>query len=225
MSAIDEVITALQSVIDELNDANNAAGTARTEADEAVAQAVALGATHVVAGLSAVHDSIDKLTQQVGATIAMANDAIQMVIDDQVEPLVRRILDAVVKCDEDEFDAALSALSSEDVLPKALELAGAICLYALFDAYEGRPTAEEINLVAETVAEMETWVPLTAGEVNTLLVTLMDNNQLADRFEAQTAVVYTFIVTGSILAASPKIKKGEWWFNYLDRVEAAIEAA
>jgi hypothetical protein len=76
MSAIDEVITALQSVIDELNDASNATGTARAEADDAVAQAVALGATHVVAGLTAVKDSIDKLTQQVAATVDLANDAI-----------------------------------------------------------------------------------------------------------------------------------------------------
>ncbi|MFC7548008.1 hypothetical protein [Plantactinospora sp. GCM10030261] len=76
MSAIDEVIAALQSVIDELNDANNAVGTARTEADEAVTQAVALGATHAIAGLSAVKDSIDRLSQQVAATVDVANDAI-----------------------------------------------------------------------------------------------------------------------------------------------------
>jgi hypothetical protein len=76
MSAIDEVIAALQSVIDELNDAGNATGTARTEADEAVAQAVALGATGAVAGLTAVKDSIEKLSQQVAATVDVANDAI-----------------------------------------------------------------------------------------------------------------------------------------------------
>jgi hypothetical protein len=76
MSAIDDVITALQSVIDELNDATNAASTAKTDADEAVAQAVALGATATIAGLNAVKDSIDKLTQHVAASIDVANDAI-----------------------------------------------------------------------------------------------------------------------------------------------------
>jgi hypothetical protein len=76
MSAIDEVIAALQSVIDELDDAANAAGNARSETDDAVAQAVALGATNAVAGLTAVKDSIDKLTQQIGATAEVANDAI-----------------------------------------------------------------------------------------------------------------------------------------------------
>jgi hypothetical protein len=76
MSAIDEVIAALQSVIDELDDATNATGTARTETDEAVAQAVALGAPNVVAGLHAVKEAIDKLGQHVAATIDVANDAI-----------------------------------------------------------------------------------------------------------------------------------------------------
>lgn len=76
MSAIDEVIAALQAVIDELTDTTNAAGAASTKAEEAVAQAVALGTTASVAGLTAVKDSIDKLTQQVYATIDIANDTI-----------------------------------------------------------------------------------------------------------------------------------------------------
>ena len=76
MSAIDEVITALQAVIDELNDTSNAASGANAKADEAVAQAVALGAAGTVAGLTAVKDSIDKLSQQVHATIDVANDTI-----------------------------------------------------------------------------------------------------------------------------------------------------
>ena len=76
MSAIDEVIAALQAVIDELNDTTNAANGAATKTDEAVTQAVALGATGAVAGLSMVKDSIDKLTQQVHATIDIANDTI-----------------------------------------------------------------------------------------------------------------------------------------------------
>ncbi|MET8153299.1 hypothetical protein ACIBSW_19315 [Actinoplanes sp. NPDC049668] len=74
MSAIDEVITALQAVADELNDATNAASHAATKADDALTQAVALGATATVAGLSAVKESIDKLHQQVQGTIDIAND-------------------------------------------------------------------------------------------------------------------------------------------------------
>jgi uncharacterized phage infection (PIP) family protein YhgE len=76
MSAIDEVIGALQGVVDELNDAVGAATSAAAKTDEAVNQAVALGATATVAGLSTVKDSIEKLTQQVQGTIDIANDSI-----------------------------------------------------------------------------------------------------------------------------------------------------
>lgn len=76
MSAIDEVIASLQGVIDELNDTSNAASAAASKTDEAVNQAVALGATATVAGLSAVKESIEKLSQQVQGTIDIANDTI-----------------------------------------------------------------------------------------------------------------------------------------------------
>ena len=78
MSAIDEVITALQAVIDELNDTSAAASGASAKADEAVAQAVALGFAASVAGATAVKDSIDKLAQQVHATIDVANETIDL---------------------------------------------------------------------------------------------------------------------------------------------------
>jgi len=76
MSAIDEVIAALQGVIDELNDASSAANAASAKTDEAVNQAVALGTTGTVAGLSGVKESIEKLAQQVHGTIDAAHDII-----------------------------------------------------------------------------------------------------------------------------------------------------
>jgi len=78
MSAIDEVITALQAVIDGLNDTSGATSGAASKADEAVAQAVALGFAASVAGATAVKDSIDKLAQQVHATIDVANETIDL---------------------------------------------------------------------------------------------------------------------------------------------------
>ncbi|MEU4562964.1 hypothetical protein AB0F72_31675, partial [Actinoplanes sp. NPDC023936] len=52
------------------------ANTAATTTDEAVDQAVALGATATVAGLTTVKESIEKLSQQVHGTIDIANDTI-----------------------------------------------------------------------------------------------------------------------------------------------------
>jgi hypothetical protein len=76
MSAINEVITALQSVVDKLDDASGATNTASTEANEAVGQAVALGAAGAVAGLTIVKDSVEGLAQQIAATLDHANQAL-----------------------------------------------------------------------------------------------------------------------------------------------------
>lgn len=76
MSAINDVITALQSVVDKLDDASGAVNTAGTEAGEAVAQAVALGVAGAVAGATVVKDSIESLAQQIAATLDSANQTL-----------------------------------------------------------------------------------------------------------------------------------------------------
>jgi hypothetical protein len=147
-----------------------------------------------------------------------------MIVDDRVEPLVRRILGTVVKRNDDGFEAALRVLSDEDTRRKALELAVAICAFALLDAYGELPTSDDVELLAQQVAEMEEWSSLQPGEISAFLMAILEHRPLTDVLDPETAFFAAFIVTGSLLAASPRIGEGEWWFNYLDRVEAIIEA-
>jgi hypothetical protein len=130
----------------------------------------------------------------------------------------------VVKRNDDEFDNALQELGDGETRRKAVELTVAICAFVLLDTYEGRPSPADIDLVARTVADMEKWATLTAPEVGTFLTNILDGRRLEEALDVQTTLMMVFIVTGSLLAASPKVGKDEWWFNYLDRVEAAIEA-
>ncbi len=76
MSAIDEVIAGLQKVLDELDDATNAAEAARSEADEGLSHAVVAGGGATVAGYEAIKDAIEKLTQQLAAATEIANEAV-----------------------------------------------------------------------------------------------------------------------------------------------------
>ena len=39
------------------------------------------------------------------------------------------------------------------------------------------------------------------------------------------SVSAVFVVAANLLATASQPDEGEWWFNYLDKVEAAIEAA
>ncbi|MFC7548007.1 hypothetical protein [Plantactinospora sp. GCM10030261] len=148
-----------------------------------------------------------------------------MIIDDQIEPRVRRILGNVVRREEDEFDSSLRALADPESRAKAIELALTICAFALHDTFDGRPSSEDVRSAAETVADMERWATLTPEEVAAFLTAVLDGKPLNEVLDDATAVMSTFIITGSLLAASPKVGENEWWFNYLDRIEAAIEAA
>ncbi len=76
MSAINDVIAALQSVVDKLDDASGATNTASTEANQAVAQAVALGVAGAVAGATVVKDGVESLAQQIAATLDAANQTL-----------------------------------------------------------------------------------------------------------------------------------------------------
>jgi ABC-type transporter Mla subunit MlaD len=76
MSAIDDLVGTLQSVINELDDARSTGGSAKSEAEEVQLRAAAVPAHAVVAGLEVVKDDLDRLMQQISAAIDSANDAI-----------------------------------------------------------------------------------------------------------------------------------------------------
>lgn len=147
-----------------------------------------------------------------------------MVIDDRIEALVRGALGAVVKEDGDKLDAALGAFPDQESLRQGLQIANAICMFIVFEEYDGRPTVEETRLLAESVAGLSSWAGIRADDANTYFTTVLNGQPLVDAMDAQSAVMLTFLITGNMLASSEKIGKDEWWFNYLDRVEAAIEA-
>jgi hypothetical protein len=147
-----------------------------------------------------------------------------MVIDTQIEPIVRSIFGAVVKRDEDKLDASLKAFPDSAARLEGLKLAIAICGFVVFDAYDGKPTTKEISLLAAEIASLEGWSALTTSEVDKFLDAVLNGKPLGDAFDPTTATMLTYIVTGCLLSSSVKLQEGEWWFNYLDRVEAAIEA-
>lgn len=76
MSAIDEVIETLQSVLAELGDATGAAATARAKTEEAIETANALGASYAATQLTTAKDSIETLTERIDASLEVTNTAI-----------------------------------------------------------------------------------------------------------------------------------------------------
>jgi hypothetical protein len=148
-----------------------------------------------------------------------------MRIDERVEERVRDTLHWVVRRDESRVDASLRSYPDVATRTSALELLGAISIVILVEACGGTPTPQQVWEVAEAVAEMERWSGLSADEVATFLTALLNRQQIDQVLPPEDAVVLAFVVAGSLLASRSKAEEGKRWFNYLDQVEAVIEAA
>ncbi|MBM0233146.1 hypothetical protein JNW91_15515 [Micromonospora sp. STR1_7] len=149
---------------------------------------------------------------------------VQLIIDERVEQLVRDTLHWAVKRQPAEFDEALKTFSDVPTQRSAMELLVAISAFVAVDMCGGKPSPVQIRELATEVAEAEDWSSATPQEVEAFLSTILTGRSLSGVLPAGSAVVLAFVVAASLLSSRPK-SEGEWWFNYLDKVEAAIEAA
>ncbi|WFE52720.1 hypothetical protein [Micromonospora sp. WMMD1155] len=147
-----------------------------------------------------------------------------MKIDERVEQLVRDALHWAVKRQPGKFDEALKTFSDEPTRRSAMELLISISAFVSADICAGKPSLPQIRELAAEVAEAEAWTSVTAGEVEAFLSAVLTGRPLSGVLPAGSAVVLAFVVAASLLSLRPK-DEGEWWFDYLDKVEAAIEAA
>lgn len=147
-----------------------------------------------------------------------------MKIDGRVEPLVRDALHNAIKHDIDGLDTSLKAFRDETSRRAAIQLSIAVCAYVVLDLYGGQsPSDEQIQALATQVADSESeWSGLDVAEIATFLrlVLGMESAQV----DPDAGVLMAFVVTARLLAGRP-MPEGKWWFNYLDQVEAALEAS
>lgn len=147
-----------------------------------------------------------------------------MKINDQVEVLVRTALDAAVQQDKAKFEDALKAFGGAVVRDCAV-FAVAVCAFVLSDVYNGSLSAEEIAELSDDISHEEAWVGLTSGQVAALLTPIADRRPFGEVVSGQAGIIVPFVVAANLLASCARSETGELWFDYLDKVEAAIEAA
>ena len=146
-----------------------------------------------------------------------------MRIDDQVEPLVREALTAVVKSDPERLRAAFTAFPDDEATTSGARLATAVSLYVLNDVYGQRPTRAELKSVADKLVEMEDWTDATSEEVVTFLSAAYDGIRADKVLSVNRVAPLAYLIAGNLLSSC--CKDGEYWFNYLDRAESALEAS
>lgn len=142
-----------------------------------------------------------------------------MKIDERAEPLVREIFASVAKRDGDRFTRALESMPDERTAQEAFTLALAVARFVLIDQYQREPTADEVRRVAAKAAEVEEWSEFGPEVFEEVARATLDQRQA--NLDARMAVAAPFVLAGYLLAAGSE--QNEWWFDYLDRVEAALE--
>jgi hypothetical protein len=126
----------------------------------------------------------------------------------------------VVKRNGEAFIRAMEQLPDEDMAIKVGQLAVAIVEYVILDLHDGRPTDDEVRQIAEAAAEAEPWAGLAPETFVEAITAVLDHREA--RLEPRVMAVVPFILAGYALAAGAE--DDEWWFKYLDRVEAALES-
>jgi len=143
-------------------------------------------------------------------------------IDDGIESLARDVLNAVVKKDPDRMAGALRAFPDENAMTEGYRLALAVALFVVQDQYHSVPDSVAIRALAEKAAELEDWTDITADEFATLLEGAYSRTRLDQLLPLDRVVLISYVLAGDLLAGF--CKPGEWWYDYLDRAEAVIEA-
>jgi len=145
-------------------------------------------------------------------------------IDLRVEPLVREALAAVIGQDHERLQRALFAFQGDDAMTHGVRLATAAALFVLHDLHEGdRPTGDELAEIAGDIASAEEWIDVTAAEIAEYLQATCAGGS-PDRVLPMERVILLAFVTAANLLASYRSDDEHWW-DFLDRAEAAIEAA
>ncbi|HEX6445731.1 MAG TPA: hypothetical protein VF053_11625 [Streptosporangiales bacterium] len=147
-----------------------------------------------------------------------------MRIDPKVEEPTRDLFGHALRAEHEDFQKRLASVDGETV-SEAMTLAGTIVAYVCIDACGGQqPTEEEFDTLTDNVVSADSEYSLTAQEVRDYLVKGVFGGQvLHEVLDPKDAVRFPFIV-GAYLLAGYSHDDQAWW-DYLDEVEAAIEAA
>lgn len=146
-----------------------------------------------------------------------------MEIDSRVEPLVREALAAVVGKDPDRLQRAIVAFPDDDAMTKGVHLACALVLYGLDDLFEGRkPTDEQIRDLASDVVKSEAWTDISADEVVGFFTAIYSRVRVDSVLPLDRVVVLAYVIAANFVSSYHE--DNEVWWDYLDRVEAMIEA-
>lgn len=147
-----------------------------------------------------------------------------MRIDPKAEQLTRDLFGHALRAEDEDFQGRLAGADAETV-SDGIRLAATIAAYVAIDACGGeKPSDDDLRTIAANLAEADEHYALSADEVQTYLVKGVFGGQaIHELLPSEDAVRLPFII-GVYLVSGYHDDNQAWW-DYLDEVEAAIEAA
>lgn len=150
-----------------------------------------------------------------------------MVIDSAVEAPTRLLFGHVLRDEMDGVETQLNVLVDAGYLDASLALTARISGIVAVDLCDGeRPTDADIRELSSTLADLDDQHGLTdAGAHDYLARVVFGGERLDLVFSVEDATRVPYVVCSLLLASSAKTEDGQEWPDYLDQVEATVEAA
>lgn len=147
-----------------------------------------------------------------------------MQINSGVEELTRKLFGYAIRAELDDLQTQLRALD-QATMTEALRLAVMVAGAVVLDVTEGkRPSDADLRKMASTAASVEKRYALDEDKVYTYLArSVFGDVPLEEALGATDVASVPFLVTGNLLGSYTH--EGQKWWEFLDQIEAAIEAA
>ncbi|MEU4529770.1 hypothetical protein AB0F49_16220 [Micromonospora ureilytica] len=147
-----------------------------------------------------------------------------MRVDERVEEAVREAYRAVIAKDGDRLAAALAGLDEREA-ETAIRYAVFVVGFIVKDVFRnGVAEAELLGLADKVIASESSWVNLGPREDLGRLLAAAASGDIASSTTDRADVVGNTFVVGGFLLTSFRLNDQRWW-NYLDEIWTAMEAA
>jgi hypothetical protein len=149
-----------------------------------------------------------------------------MLIDNEVEPLVREALAASVAEEPDRFGHALRAVArTDDLAARAFALAYAVDVGALVAVQDGTPPDDSrLRYLANSFATTQEWTGIDEGTSFTFLTSLASNTSPVGALGQGEAAIASFAIGGWLLSAF-HLGEDVTWTDLLDAILDKLESS
>jgi hypothetical protein len=147
-----------------------------------------------------------------------------MRIEPKVEKPTRDMLGHAIRGEVDDLATLIHAVGG-DIYRESIGMCLAVCAYISIDISGRWPTDADVHQIAHNTAENETRLNLPETDIRNYLSRAVLGFEPFDRAlgAVEAAASLPVIVTGSMLFIFRP--RGQDWWDYLDTIEAALEAA